>query len=81
MTHTLIFVHGLGDSGRSMLVLIEEGFIKVKDNIRIILPTAPKRHVTKINKETWSWYDINELDFTQPERYNETQITASVSYL
>ena len=53
----------------------------MKDNMRIILPTAPFRHVTKINKQTWSWYDLNHLDFTQAERYNESQIRASVSYI
>ena len=58
-------------SGENILNLINIGFFEVKDYIRIILPTAPLRYITKFNKQTRSWYDHNNLGFAQAERYNE----------
>ena len=61
------------DTGDYMLSKIEKGDFPFPEtgNFRIVLPTAPIRYVTKLDKECNSWYDINHLEFTDPLRYNE----------
>ncbi len=66
--HSLIFVHGLMDSGGIILEEIKEGQFPMpeKGNFRILLPSAPIRYVTKLDKTGPSWYDMNHLEFTDP---------------
>ena len=52
-----------------------------KGNYRLVLPTAPVRHVTKYNESGHSWYDMNNLPFEDPNRYNESQILESAEYI
>ena len=41
-THTLIFLHGLGDEGYSFVSIFEKGGQLYSPNLKVILPTAPK---------------------------------------
>ena len=81
VTNTIVFLHGLGDSGEQMLNLLQTGFIPFKDNFRYIFPTSPFRFVTKINKEAHAWYDVNNLLFNEAARYKEAEILESVEYV
>ena len=60
------------DSGEHILKELQSGFFTYpeKGNFRILLPSAPIRHVTKLDRSGYSWYDMNHLEFTDPERYN-----------
>ncbi len=40
-THTLIFMHGLGDTGEGFEGFFQFGFENTLENFRIVLPTAP----------------------------------------
>ena len=62
-THTLIFLHGLGDSAEGFEDVFSPGGPLNLQNIKVLLPTAPKSAVTcnggyKMN----SWFDIYNLE-------------------
>ena len=48
-THTLIFLHGLGDSAEGFRSVFEEGGPLNFPNLKVVLPTAPKQGVTMNN--------------------------------
>ena len=67
---TIIFLHGLGDSGKGWLDPLASIHNKLS-NIRVILPTAPSRKITcnggaKMN----GWYDIESLNDRSSNKYN-----------
>ncbi len=67
-----IFIHGLGESGDYYLKkIVKDQIFPVPNNFRVLLPTAPRRYVTRFDKEANSWYDLNNLDMYNPKRYNE----------
>ena len=70
--HSLVFVHGLMDTSDHILKEIQSGVFPFpeKGNFRILLPNAPVRYITKLDKTGPSWYDMNHLEFTDPARYN-----------
>ncbi len=58
-THTLIFLHGLGDQGKSFVPIFDKGGLLNFPNLKVVLPTAPKQSVTcndGLNMN--SWFDI-----------------------
>lgn len=58
---TVIFLHGLGDTGYGWLQIIEL-LHKKTPHIKYILPTAPSRPVTINGGESMpAWYDIKSL--------------------
>ena len=62
-THTLIFLHGLGDSAEGFEPVFEEGGPLYFPNLKVVLPTAPKRGVTLNNGYHMnSWFDIFASD-------------------
>ena len=69
------------DSGDHMLKDIETGYFPLGENLRVVLPTAPTRYITKLNKTGPSWYDMNHLEFNDPARYNDEQTLESVEYI
>ena len=61
-THTLIFLHGLGDSGASYVSLFDRGGILHSPNMKVLLPTAPQMAVTCNNgAQMNSWFDIKVI--------------------
>ncbi len=62
-THTLIFLHGLGDSAEGFKSVFEEGGPLNFPNLKVVLPTAPKKPVSMNNGYTMnSWFDIFKSD-------------------
>ena len=66
---TLIWLHGMGVDGSDF-----ESFQKELsqfgnlDNIRVILPTAPKRVLTAYNMTLNAWYDFFSENFDDQEK-------------
>ena len=83
MEHSLVFVHGLMDTADHILKEIQSGVFPFpeKGNFRILLPNAPVRYITKLDKTGPSWYDMNHLEFTDPARYNNEQTLESVEFI
>ncbi|KAK7208003.1 acyl-protein thioesterase 1 [Myxozyma melibiosi] len=63
-TATVIFMHGLGDSGNGWRFLAEEyRKLKVLDHVKFIFPNAPVQKVTlNFGLTMPSWFDIVSLD-------------------
>ncbi|KAJ1972868.1 hypothetical protein H4R34_005262 [Dimargaris verticillata] len=61
-TATVIFIHGLGDSGHGWAPVAKE-LAKILPHVKFILPHAPAQPVTlNFGMEMPSWYDIKSLD-------------------
>ncbi|MFT6898168.1 MAG: phospholipase/carboxylesterase, partial [Paraglaciecola sp.] len=61
---TVIWLHGLGDSGNGFAPIVPELNIPVELAIRFVFPHAPIRPVTiNNNMEMRAWYNISSLDF------------------
>ena len=61
-THSLVWLHGLGDSAYGFLDVFDEHKI-APATCKVILPTAPERAVTlNGGMKMTSWYDIVSLD-------------------
>lgn len=61
---SVIWLHGLGDSGNGFSPIVPE--LKIPENlaIRFVFPHAPVRRVTiNNNMEMRAWYNISSLDF------------------
>lgn len=43
-THTIVFLHGIDNSGESMSYLFKENGSMQHDNLKAVLPTAPIIH-------------------------------------
>ncbi|KTW30679.1 hypothetical protein T552_00392 [Pneumocystis carinii B80] len=78
-TATVIFAHGLGDSGEGWRFLGEKmGSSKVFSNIKWIFPNAPMRPVTlNYGMRMSSWYDIATLDGVEDEEDEENMMRSS----
>ncbi len=61
---TLIFLHGLGDSGSSWRFFAND-IKKYIKNIRIILPSANKNKISVDNSTTPCWFDITEFPISK----------------
>ena len=60
--YTMIWLHGLGDSGEGFLDLFLSEYNIVSSYTKIVLPTAPAVPVTINNGMICnSWYDIKSL--------------------
>jgi phospholipase/carboxylesterase len=69
-THTLIWLHGLGDSPQSYLDFFTSDEI-VPKTTKIILLSAPYSSVTCFNNEkTTSWFDIYKMNFGNEKDYS-----------
>ena len=67
--HTLFFIHGLNEHREDHLQKVINALGPKAPFTRIVLPQAPQRFVTFMNKETTSWFDIkfrSEKSFTVP---------------
>ncbi|WP_100643467.1 alpha/beta hydrolase [Alteromonas facilis] len=63
-TATVIWLHGLGDSGNGFAPIVPELRLPQSNGIRFIFPHAPVRKVTINNGMPMrAWYDIKSLDF------------------
>jgi phospholipase/carboxylesterase len=61
---TVIWLHGLGDSGNGFAPIVPELRLPEELGIRFIFPHAPMRAVTINNGMSMrAWYDIKSLDF------------------
>jgi phospholipase/carboxylesterase len=61
---TVIWLHGLGDSGNGFAPIVPELKLPEALTIRFIFPHAPVRPVTINNgMEMRAWYDIKSMDF------------------
>jgi phospholipase/carboxylesterase len=61
---TVIWLHGLGDSGNGFAPIVPELKLPDELGIRFVFPHAPTRPVTINNGMSMrSWYDITSLDF------------------
>lgn len=61
---TVIWLHGLGDSGNGFAPIVPELKIPAELGVRFIFPHAPVRPVTINNGMPMrAWYDIKSLDF------------------
>jgi len=60
-TSTLIWLHGLGDRGKSWRQFAEN-IVQRLPHVKVILPTAPMRAITlNGGRKTRGWYDIYTL--------------------
>ncbi len=61
---TVIWLHGLGDSGNGFAPIVPELKLPAQHGVRFIFPHAPERPVT-INggMRMRAWYDITTMDF------------------
>lgn len=65
---SIIWMHGLGDEGRSFVSLVKELDLSCTGAIRFIFPDAPMMPVTLNNGYVMrSWYDIMGADIAQRE--------------
>lgn len=61
---TVIWLHGLGDSGNGFAPIVPELKLPAELAIRFVFPHAPTRPVTINNGMSMrAWYDITSLDF------------------
>ena len=61
-THTMIFLHGLGDSAEGFSDMFEKGGPLHFANMRVVLPTAPRKPVSCNDGYVMnSWFDIFKL--------------------
>jgi phospholipase/carboxylesterase len=61
---TVIWLHGLGDSGNGFAPIVPDLKLPDELGIRFVFPHAPMRPVTSNNGMTMrAWYDITSLDF------------------
>ena len=61
---TVIWLHGLGDSGNGFAPIVPEMKLPDELGIRFVFPHAPMRSVTINNGMAMrAWYDISSLDF------------------
>jgi phospholipase/carboxylesterase len=61
---TVIWLHGLGDSGNGFAPIVPEMKLPDELGIRFVFPHAPMRPVTINNGMAMrAWYDISSLDF------------------
>lgn len=61
---TVIWLHGLGDSGNGFAPIVPELKLPESLAIRFVFPHAPIRRVTiNNNMQMRAWYDITSLDF------------------
>jgi len=62
---TVIWLHGLGDSGNGFAPIVPDLKLPDELGIRFVFPHAPMRPVTINNGMSMrAWYDITSLDFT-----------------
>jgi phospholipase/carboxylesterase len=73
---TVVWLHGLGDSGHGFAPIVPELRIPADAGIRFIFPHAPERPVT-VNggMRMRAWYDIKTMDLTN--RADETGVRES----
>lgn len=80
-TATLIFLHGLGDTGNG-IASIGQALVTAApalSHIKFIFPTAPRRPVAMNGGMTMpAWFDI---DFSKGGRVDTEGISSSVQYL
>ena len=71
---TIIFLHGLGDTGEGWFHDISS-FKTSAPGVKVICPTASKRHVTYFRKTLNAWFDKdirNSIESTHFEGIEET---------
>ena len=65
-THTLIFMHGLGDSAQGFYDFFTETSSPAPATMKIVLPTAPIRPVTiNAGMKMASWFDFKSFSVTE----------------
>ena len=69
-THTLIWLHGLGDVPTSYLDMFNKYDSPIPFFFKIILLCAPTSNVSLYNEKTTSWFDIYESGFKKEKSYN-----------
>jgi len=79
VTHSVIWLHGLGASGDDFVPLVPELGIPDGLGVRFIFPHAPIRPITINNGMSMrGWYDITSLDFDEREQdVSGTQASAA----
>lgn len=76
-THTLIFLHGLGDSAEGYLDFFTEKSSPTPASMKVVLLTAPTRPVTiNMGMKMPSWFDfkaftVDETNFHSAIGVNE----------
>lgn len=78
VTHSVIWLHGLGASGDDFVPLIPELSIPEELGVRFVFPHAPVRPISINNGMSMrGWYDITSLNFDEREQDVEgTQASA-----
>lgn len=62
-THTLIWMHGLGDTAQGYLDVFTTNITPVPKTTKVILLTAPIRKVTiNMGMEMTSWFDFKNFE-------------------
>jgi len=72
--HTIIWLHGLGDSGHGFAPIAHELALPESLAIRWVFPHAPMRPITINNgMQMRAWYDITSLDFANRAEVNDLE--------
>ena len=79
VTHSVIWLHGLGASGDDFVPVVPELGIPEALGVRFIFPHAPVRPITINNGMSMrGWYDITSLNFDEREQdVSGTQASAA----
>jgi len=56
--YSLIWIHGLDEDGEKYLQMIKDGLFRFPFKVRVVIPIAPIRFTSKMDKEAHSWYDV-----------------------
>jgi len=81
-TATVIFCHGLGDSGAGWIFLAENWRRRSKfEEVSFVFPNAPKIPITiNMGMNMPGWYDIKSLSTLDDREEDEMGITKSLEY-
>jgi predicted esterase len=74
-THTLIWLHGIGDSGKDFKgMFMEESLVNLPEGCKVILPTAPKRKQSAHGgSDLTSWFNIKSMSWPSDRDYLTNQ--------
>lgn len=70
-TSSFIWLHGIGETAYDYVGKFLDEFMELPPDCKIIIPTAPHRFVTDIEKKTNSWFDIRSFHMPDPEEGEE----------
>jgi len=66
---SFVWLHGIGETADNYVNKFLDEFMELPSDCKIIIPTAPVRYVTDIERKITSWFDIRS--FHMPDEEDE----------